>query len=118
MNDQGRSVRVVVKRSVKYCVSYMLRLIPHAYFVKKLDSIATRYNHIQTNRKGNLSFPRPVNIFYGIMPFEEGEFNGQSVLLPGGWDQHLRSRYGDYMQLPPEEERLGHRPYLLEFGIY
>jgi lipopolysaccharide cholinephosphotransferase len=30
----------------------------------------------------------------------------------------LTSRYGDYMKLPPEEERLGHKPYILDFGEY
>ena len=30
----------------------------------------------------------------------------------------LTRRYGNYMEFPPEEERIGHKPYLLDFGPY
>ena len=38
-----------------------------------------------------------------LMPFEDSE-----VMVMNGYDNVLRESYGDYMQLPPEEERSGH----------
>lgn len=35
--------------------------------------------------------------------FEEGEY-----YVMGCWDSYLRGLYGDYMQLPPENQRVGH----------
>ena len=33
-----------------------------------------------------------------------------------GWDDHLRRKYGNYMQLPPEEERTWrHHPVMINF---
>lgn len=33
-------------------------------------------------------------------------FEGESFPAPIGWDAYLRRNYGDYMELPPEEERI------------
>ena len=35
-------------------------------------------------------------------------FEGKEYLAPVGYDQWLRGKYGDYMQLPPEEKRVSH----------
>lgn len=49
-----------------------------------------------------------------VMPKEffgngiEGEFEGIKVTLPEKTHEYLTSLYGNYMQLPPEEKRIGH----------
>ncbi len=118
LNDRRSSVKVKLKKALRFGLSTVLEVIPQAYLMRRIDAVATRYNGTETKRKGNLNFPRPVNVFYNLLPLEEGELNGHAILLPGGWHEHLTSRYGDYMQLPPEEKRLGHLPYLLDFGKY
>lgn len=35
----------------------------------------------------------------------EGEYEGKKYPIPCGWHEVLTTRYGDYMQLPPENER-------------
>lgn len=48
---------------------------------------------------------------YTELPFEDGKF-----LCFSGWDDHLRRKFGDYMQLPPPEERTWrHHPILIDF---
>lgn len=42
-----------------------------------------------------------------LMPFEDSEF-----CVAEGWDVFLKSNYGDYMKLPPEEEREQHTSFV------
>ena len=118
LSDECLSIKGLIKQGIKFCLSFGLKLFPQKYLIQKIDRVATRYNGNKTERKGNLNFPRPVNVFYNIQPFEDGEFNDYSIMLPGGWHHHLNLRYGNYMEYPPEEERIGHKPYLLDFGQY
>lgn len=44
------------------------------------------------------------------------EFNGKQYMCAADPDTMLRIEYGDYMQLPPEEERVWkHHPILIDF---
>ena len=40
-----------------------------------------------------------------IFPLREIEFEGHYFFCPNNYDVHLRSIYGDYMQIPPEDKR-------------
>lgn len=45
------------------------------------------------------------------LPFEDGMF-----MCCAGWDDHLRRKFGEYMQLPPEAERTWrHHPIIIDF---
>ena len=48
---------------------------------------------------------------YTNLPFEDGQF-----MCFATWDDHLHRKFGDYMQLPPEEERAWrHHPIMIDF---
>jgi lipopolysaccharide cholinephosphotransferase len=53
------------------------------------------------------------NILEELIPhvFEGDEFD-----IPKEYDTYLKQAYGDYMKLPPEEERITHNIKLLDFG--
>jgi len=42
-----------------------------------------------------------------IFPLQEIAFEGYKLYAPRNTDKYLKHLYGDYMQLPPEEKRLG-----------
>lgn len=46
------------------------------------------------------------------------KFEDIEVNIPSGYDNILKSLYGDYMQLPPEEDRYNHITETLDFGEY
>ena len=115
---EGKSAKRRIKNAARFVLSHIVRLVPRSYFVKWADDNMTQYNHMQTKRKGNLFYPEAVNVFYDMLPPERGVFEGMTVNLPANWDRHLTDRYGDYMKLPPHEARVGHIPYILDFGNY
>ncbi len=49
------------------------------------------------------TMPKEVYGKGALYPFEDGQFNG-----PEDYDTFLRTLYGDYMKLPPEEDRNKH----------
>ena len=79
----------------------------------------TRYNNcrdlevvaIETMGSMRKPFAHDMLDAYVYLPFEDGEF-----MCFAGWDDHLRRKFGDYMQLPPVEERAWrHHPIIIDF---
>lgn len=80
--------------------------------IKKLDTLINTYPYktsahagfvlVETGMKGYLE--KGLFEQYTLLPFEGKEFYAIA-----NYDAFLKKRYGDYMQLPPEEERVpGH----------
>ena len=60
-----------------------------------------------------IRMPLPATFFdqYLDLPFEDGEF-----MCSARWRDYLSAKFGDYMELPPEEERTRkHHPIILDF---
>ena len=57
----------------------------------------TRFDQVRT-----LRFPREI-----LSGYEEADFEGERFMVIRGWKKYLTVLYGDYMQLPPEEQRRG-----------
>ncbi len=51
-----------------------------------------------------------------LFPLAEMDFEGIKVNLPGNYDKYLTNYYGDYMKLPPQEQRVNHAAYIVDFG--
>ncbi len=118
VDGDTRTAKGKIKQITKFCLSSVLKLIPQSKIIKTMDKIATKYNTSKTVRMGNLYYPRPVNSFEQLYPLLECEFGASNIMIPSCFHQHLSLRYGDYMSMPPEEERIGHKPYKLDFGDY
>ncbi len=108
--------KLVVKAIVKGASSFVLRLIPHKLFISELNKTMTKYNTQKTSRQGNYFFPNPVNYFDGIDPPVKISFEGTEMFIPKGYMVNLQNRYGDISVLPPEDKRIGHKPYILDLG--
>lgn len=51
-----------------------------------------------------------------LLPLEKLEFEGLFLNFPANYKEHLEGLYGDYMTLPPEDQRKNHFPARLDFG--
>ena len=105
-----------IKNLVKWIICNGLKIFPQSYCMKKIDYYMTMYNNSNSCRYAALNSPVFDNIYLNLFPLEDGFFDGIKVKLPGDYRTHLRMRYGDYTNLPPEEERVGHIPYILDCG--
>lgn len=53
-----------------------------------------------------------------LYPAVELPFGDMSVPVPRHYDAILTRGYGDYMQLPPEDKRKTHEPFIIELGLH
>lgn len=109
-------IKGFVRTLGKRFVTYSLKILPAQYCLKKIDYYMTLYNDTETQRYAALNSPNYDNIYLHLYPLQNGMFNGIEVNIPGDHKTHLKMRYGDYSDLPPEEERCGHVPYILDLG--
>ena len=89
---------------------------------EKLLNRITRYSDdpklpamaIETMHTLGRLYPADMLDKYVDLPFEDGMF-----MCFADWDENLKHKFGDYMQLPPEEERTWrHPPVKIDFECY
>lgn len=103
----------LLKKIIYKTVKIGLFLIPLPFLKRNLTKEMIKYNHIETEKVAALGSP------FGY--FQEqtnkewvGEqinliFEGTRFSCPTGYENYLNSHYGDYMTLPPVENRVsGH----------
>lgn len=114
-----------VKRVVIYAacgvIHFGLKLlhISPKWLYKKYKAASLRYHGEKTKEVARLAGTHPGDNIYlldGLFPTQYLEFEGIMLPFPQKNDEMLTRCYGDYMQLPPEDERVNHFPYLLDFG--
>ena len=101
-----------LRKVIKYPIYLVSRLIGKDFFQNKLQKLAAVKNYDSSEYVGCVVwlswgekdiFPRSWFDETIRMPFDKYEFR-----VPKEYDRVLRHEYGDYMQLPPEEDRVGH----------
>lgn len=103
-----------VKIIIRAIFHYLLKPISKSYLFKKLDEAAQEFNHTDTKMKSFVKYPYLMIPSDDLKTLEQIEFEGISVCCPSNPREYMRHQYGDFMKLPPEEKRVGHRPYKLE----
>ena len=76
-----------------------------------IDKDARKYPCGSTEKAGLISVPYGIREIVDTTVFEKTifhEFEGKQYRIPIGYDQWLTSLYGDYMQLPPKDQRAPH----------
>ena len=106
-------------------LSKMLKLIPRKSQLKirnRHEKKILKYNNILTENYDlmSLSCPEGMRIFYPpnmLDEFTTIKFEDKEFSITTEWDKMLKANFGDYMKLPPEEQRIcKHNPEILDFG--
>ena len=105
----GTLLAVTPKRWINPIRGRLLKGIVRYSDDPKLPTIA-----IETMRVLGTLYPADMLDNYVDLPFEDGMF-----MCFADWDENLKRKFGDYMQLPPEEERTWrHPPERIDFEKY
>ena len=78
---------------------------------KKIDENAQIYSYNDFNLVSDFTWGDNLTSYIKkeeLEPAVEVEFEGCKMKAPKGWKEYLTRLYGDYMQLPPEEDRIPH----------
>lgn len=104
------------------CVERILLCVPRKYHRSlriKAQRFASRWNERTQTRYifpctiGECRKYYPSDLFDAV---EEMDFNAEQYLCTTKWDAYLQLCYGDYMKLPPEEDRVWkHHPIIIDF---
>lgn len=92
---------------VKFMTYPVAKFFGTKYWIEKMNALAKKYN-------GTNSIYHGINVdpcYHVVLKKEyfdnslEWDFEGHRFFIPCGYDEILRTNYGDYMQLPPVEKR-------------
>ena len=110
---KGNIVKGLLKfaRKVVYRVLYPGKDIVNRVIGEMIQN-SKKYVNVKTMRVGNFtSFSRTVCDKRVFNSFIELSFEGRKYKAPAGYDEWLRSFYGEYMQLPPANKRISHHSF-------
>ena len=103
--------KTAFRRTFKPLVKALVKPIDDAKLLAYIDRTCRTYKVDDCPYMGGIAngdgpqerVPRKLYLKSVPMPFED-----MQVSAPGCWEYYLKSLYGDFMQLPPEEKRVTH----------
>lgn len=101
------------RRSFIRILRVLLKPFPKNFFIRKMSANAKKYNSTETKRVGNFSSHTRTCCDKSVFDsFIYHDFEGRRYKIPIGYDEWLKSFYGDYMKLPPVEKRVSHHKFV------
>lgn len=111
-----RNLTSYFKYITRRMIYYLMKLVPSEIITIKLETIMRSYNNKDTSSVACLFFPdfKTEHVSKSnLYPLKEYDFGDLKVKGPENYDIYLKTHYGNYMILPNQEKRIGHRPYIL-----
>ena len=106
--------RSLIKNLFNYFVKILLSPFTIERLLKCSDSNARKYAFGTTPKAANMLETYGVCEAVDTSVFEDTifhEFEDRNFRIPIGYDQWLRSIYGDYMKLPPKDQQVAHHSF-------
>lgn len=97
-------------------VTALVRFVPYEWLRRRVAREKSRYNGLPARQVA--SYPKEAIERSWVDDLVPIQFEGERFMAFRAADACLRRLFGDYMQLPPENERHGHHFLQLDFGPY
>lgn len=113
------SIRLKIKKLCRNILHYLYRIKSYNKIYEPLIKDFTQYNSSKAELFSCLNFPIYKTEYIqksDLYPLRKHLFEGKEYYIPNRYDIYLRTHYGNYVELPPEEKRIGHKPYLVDLG--
>lgn len=111
-----------LKQIIQRSIYYLIKILPVTPSSIKKKCFETFAKYEEDNCDEVCDFPAicqmPVYYKTDFLPAKKAKFEDIEVLIPNNYDKVLTRMYGNYMELPPEEERFRPAPYEIDFGKY
>lgn len=100
--------------AIRFILHVLMMPVPKEYLYNKLETELRQYNGEETEKISS----RGIEVFEwnkkDVFPTVGHPFESLMLPIPQNADVLLKHQYGDYMQLPPENQRIGHAPKVLK----
>ncbi len=105
---------------LKCLYRYFFTIPGYNYYKKKMIELVRKNNFYESKYVALATW----GVNYGIgeiqkneefIKYETNMFEGIEVRIIGCWDSYLKGAYGNYMELPPEEERVCPHSFKIEY---
>ena len=105
----------------KYISKFFLRIVPKSKYENARKHFENRYlslnGDVDCSWLSNSTY-RDLSIYYDSDMMDDYtflQFEGRNFMSVSNWDHALKMQYGDYMQLPPEKDRVWkHHPIFID----
>ena len=95
----------------KKCISFIGKLFGYKFWLKLYFAICSSRkkssNYIVSNWPA-YGYKREIQKIQNFTKFTDWNFDGLKVMITENYDELLKTVFGDYMKLPPENERKHH----------
>lgn len=105
------SAKWIAKQTARTLQKPLAKALGVEKLAKAIDNHGRKTQNDKDKLVGNVVWFAKFTDFYPSRYFSDscpGEFEGRTICNPIGYDEYLTRMYGDYMKLPPEDQRVMH----------
>ena len=103
------------KGKMRKILHFLLLPLPKAWLFRWLDRSVQMFNGKPCTEISHIVRRRLRVKLDDLHPVQFLPFGNYKMPVPNNYDAYLRAQFGNYDELPPEDKRYGHLPYLVEF---
>lgn len=117
--QEPHSITERIKAIIRIFIHKIYKLSSYKKITDNLEKTITQYNGTGQKAIASLNFPKRKKLYIlkeDLYPLIDYQFEDIKAKIPNNYDRYLKTHYGNYMELPPQNERFGHKPYKVNLG--